>query len=116
MHLRFEQWSQRLRLIEVYDVSRIQVCYGKSVVGGVSKAATFERIYELFGPTFPGVAPPPSTSPPPTPTPRYCLFLLLLLFTPLLFLVILLISLFFLISLVRPAYHVFSMMGTLLKE
>jgi len=54
MHLRFEPVSQRLRLIEVYDLSRMQIRYAQSLVGGASNAATFVRIYDLFGPTFPG--------------------------------------------------------------
>jgi len=54
MHLRFEPYSQRLRLIEIYDLSRMQVRYGQSLVGGASNTATFVRIYDLFGPTFPG--------------------------------------------------------------
>uniref|UniRef100_A0A061R1P5 Upf0183 protein n=2 Tax=Tetraselmis sp. GSL018 TaxID=582737 RepID=A0A061R1P5_9CHLO len=54
MHLRFEPHSQRLRLIEVYDLSRMQVRFAQALVGGASNTATFVRIYDLFGPTFPG--------------------------------------------------------------
>jgi len=54
MHLRFEPVSQRLRLIEVYDLTRMQVKFSQSLVGGASNAATFVRVYDLFGPTFPG--------------------------------------------------------------
>ncbi|BDA50963.1 probable UPF0183 protein C16orf70 homolog at N-terminal half [Coccomyxa sp. Obi] len=54
MHLRFEPRSQRLRLIEVYDLSRLQVKYGKALTGGASHPATFVRVYDIFGPTYPG--------------------------------------------------------------
>ncbi|KAJ4890185.1 UPF0183 protein [Raphanus sativus] len=54
-HLRFDPWSQRLRLVEIYDVKRLQMRYGNSTVGGPSTLATFVAVYALFGPTFPGV-------------------------------------------------------------
>ncbi|KAL0847706.1 hypothetical protein Bca101_020952 [Brassica carinata] len=54
-HLRFDPWSQRLRLIEIYDVKRLQMRYGNSTVGGPSTLATFVAVYALFGPTFPGI-------------------------------------------------------------
>uniref|UniRef100_A0A1D1YPC8 UPF0183 protein At3g51130 n=1 Tax=Anthurium amnicola TaxID=1678845 RepID=A0A1D1YPC8_9ARAE len=54
-HLRFDPWSQRLRLIEVYDVKRLQMRYATSLVGGPSMLATFVAVYALFGPTFPGI-------------------------------------------------------------
>ncbi|EFJ28090.1 hypothetical protein SELMODRAFT_231702 [Selaginella moellendorffii] len=53
-HLRFEPRTQRLRLIEVYDVQRLQMRYATSSIGGPSVAATFVAVYALFGPTFPG--------------------------------------------------------------
>lgn len=53
-HLRFEPRSQRLRLIEVYDVQRLQMRYATSSIGGPTVAATFVAVYALFGPTFPG--------------------------------------------------------------
>ncbi|XP_074564334.1 PHAF1 protein At3g51130 [Curcuma longa] len=53
-HLRFDPWSQRLRLIEVYDVKRLQMRYAMSLIGGPSTLATFVAVYTLFGPTFPG--------------------------------------------------------------
>ncbi|CAK0785960.1 hypothetical protein CVIRNUC_009173 [Coccomyxa viridis] len=53
-HLRFDPRSQRLRLIEVYDVTRLQVKYGKSLIGGASHPATFVRVYDICGPTYPG--------------------------------------------------------------
>uniref|UniRef100_A0A0D9WU38 Uncharacterized protein n=1 Tax=Leersia perrieri TaxID=77586 RepID=A0A0D9WU38_9ORYZ len=54
-HLRFDPWSQRLRLIEIYDVKRLQLRYAKSLIGGPSTLATFVAVYGLFGPTFPGI-------------------------------------------------------------
>ncbi|RID46807.1 hypothetical protein BRARA_I03447 [Brassica rapa] len=40
-HLRFDPSSQRLRLIEIYDVKRLQMRYGNSTIGGPSTLATF---------------------------------------------------------------------------
>ncbi|KAF6160542.1 hypothetical protein GIB67_019482 [Kingdonia uniflora] len=54
-HLRFDPWSQRLRLIEVFDVKRLQMRYGKFLIGGPTTLATFVAVYALFGPTFPGI-------------------------------------------------------------
>ncbi|XP_068640141.1 PHAF1 protein At3g51130-like isoform X1 [Aristolochia californica] len=54
-HLRFDSWSQRLRLIEVYDVKRLQMRYATSLIGGPSILATFVAVYKIFGPTFPGI-------------------------------------------------------------
>ncbi|CAN6206694.1 unnamed protein product [Urochloa humidicola] len=54
-HLRFDPWSQRLRLIEIYDVKRLQLRYATSLIGGPSTLATFAAVYALFGPTFPGI-------------------------------------------------------------
>ncbi|XP_073012139.1 PHAF1 protein At3g51130 [Typha latifolia] len=54
-HLRFDPWSQRLRLIEIYDVKRLQMRYATSLIGGPSTLATFVAVYALFGPTFPGI-------------------------------------------------------------
>eukprot|EP00258_Populus_trichocarpa_P044613 XP_024460632.1 UPF0183 protein At3g51130 isoform X3 [Populus trichocarpa] len=54
-HLRFDPWSQRLRLIEIFDVKRLQMRYATSLIGGSSNLATFVAVYALFGPTFPGI-------------------------------------------------------------
>ncbi|EYU24078.1 hypothetical protein ABFS83_12G002500 [Erythranthe nasuta] len=54
-HLRFDPWSQRLRLIEIYDVKRLQMRYATSLIGGPSTLATFVAVYALFGPTYPGI-------------------------------------------------------------
>ncbi|BBN02781.1 hypothetical protein MPTK1_2g18070 [Marchantia polymorpha subsp. ruderalis] len=53
-HLRFEPRSQRLRLIEVYDVQLLHMRYATSSIGGPHAPATFVAVYALFGPTFPG--------------------------------------------------------------
>uniref|UniRef100_A0A0D6R3Y6 Uncharacterized protein n=1 Tax=Araucaria cunninghamii TaxID=56994 RepID=A0A0D6R3Y6_ARACU len=53
-HLRFEPFSQRLRLIEVFDVQRLQMRYANSFIGGPSTLATFATVYKVCGPTFPG--------------------------------------------------------------
>eukprot|EP01018_Ginkgo_biloba_P021011 Gb_22617 [translate_table: standard] len=54
-HLRFEPQYQRLRLIEVFDVQRLQMRYANSLIGGPNTLATFVAVYALFGPTFPGI-------------------------------------------------------------
>lgn len=54
-HLRFDPWSQRLRLIEIYDIKRLQMRYSANLIGGPSTLATFIAVYALFGPTFPGI-------------------------------------------------------------
>ncbi|KAL8098074.1 PHAF1 protein At3g51130-like [Apium graveolens] len=54
-HLRFDPWSQRLRLIEIFDIKRLQMRYATSLIGGPSSLATFIAVYALFGPTFPGI-------------------------------------------------------------
>ncbi|XP_031286930.1 UPF0183 protein At3g51130-like [Pistacia vera] len=54
-HLRFDPWSQRLRLIEIFDIKRLQMRYATSLIGGPSTLATFVAVYALFGPTFPGI-------------------------------------------------------------
>ncbi|XP_042024322.1 PHAF1 protein At3g51130-like isoform X1 [Salvia hispanica] len=54
-HLRFDPWSQRLRLIEIFDIKRLQMRYATSLIGGTSTLATFVAVYALFGPTYPGI-------------------------------------------------------------
>ncbi|KAM0970293.1 hypothetical protein ACFX13_018651 [Malus domestica] len=54
-HLRFDPWSQRLRLVEIFDIKRLQMRYATSLIGGPSTLATFVAVYALFGPTFPGI-------------------------------------------------------------
>eukprot|EP00258_Populus_trichocarpa_P044616 XP_024460635.1 UPF0183 protein At3g51130 isoform X6 [Populus trichocarpa] len=50
-HLRFDPWSQRLRLIEIFDVKRLQMRYATSLIGGV---------YTLFYPGLSFAFPIPS--------------------------------------------------------
>lgn len=52
--LRFEPVTQRLRLIDVYDSKRVVMSYHGAAWSGPTVEATFIRVYELFGPTFPG--------------------------------------------------------------
>ncbi|PKA61675.1 UPF0183 protein [Apostasia shenzhenica] len=52
-HLRFDSWSQRLRLIEVHEITQLQMRYANSLIGGTA-LATFVAVYAAFGPTFPG--------------------------------------------------------------
>ncbi|PIA55971.1 hypothetical protein AQUCO_00700350v1 [Aquilegia coerulea] len=55
-HLRFDPWSQRLRLIEVFDVNVFKCGMLLRLLGeGPSVLATFVAVYALFGPTFPGI-------------------------------------------------------------
>ncbi|DBA89846.1 TPA: hypothetical protein ACH3X2_004708 [Trebouxia sp. C0005] len=54
VHLIFESSSQTLRLIEVYDLSRLQVKRGAATVGGSAHPPTFQALYDLMGPTYPG--------------------------------------------------------------
>ena len=53
-HLRFDPRSQRLRLIEVYDVARCKLRYSRRPVGGAPAHATFQHLAATLGPTFPG--------------------------------------------------------------
>ena len=55
LNLRFDARSQTLRLVEVHDLSRLQLRYKAEVVGGASPV-TLPRVSALFGPTFPGEA------------------------------------------------------------
>lgn len=52
--LRFDPHRQLLRLASIYDLTRMQVRYGRTVVGGMSQPATFPHVYSTFGPTYPG--------------------------------------------------------------
>lgn len=59
VNLRFEPRSQRLLLIDVYDLSKMQLSLCKGGVNtvfadGGDVLPTFLLIYELFGPTYPG--------------------------------------------------------------
>ena len=52
-HLRFAAQSQALRLIEVYDPTRLSCRYNGAAVGGAAPV-TLQRVSALFGPTYPG--------------------------------------------------------------
>ncbi|XP_028096154.1 UPF0183 protein At3g51130-like isoform X1 [Camellia sinensis] len=54
-HLHFDPWSQRLHLIEIFDIKRLQMHYATSLIGGPSTLATFVAVYATFGPTYPGI-------------------------------------------------------------
>ncbi|CAM8912215.1 unnamed protein product [Rhodiola kirilowii] len=54
-HLCFDPHSQRLRLIEIFDVNHLQMRYATSLIGGPSTLATFVAFYALFGPTGTGM-------------------------------------------------------------
>lgn len=53
-HLLFEPITQLLRAVEVYDVTRIQLRYAMSLIGGTTSSASFVNLYERFGPTYAG--------------------------------------------------------------
>ncbi|CAG8441338.1 1435_t:CDS:2 [Diversispora eburnea] len=54
MHLRFDGPTQRLKMIEVYDFSKLRLTYQDSEVSSSKVAPTFLSIYKIFGPTYPG--------------------------------------------------------------
>eukprot|EP00457_Paulinella_chromatophora_P003432 gb/GEZN01003440.1/.p1 GENE.gb/GEZN01003440.1/~~gb/GEZN01003440.1/.p1 ORF type:complete len:414 (+),score=35.72 gb/GEZN01003440.1/:447-1688(+) len=53
LQLRFDPVSQRLRLIDVYDLSKVQLEYRGSICSE-NGVPSFQQIYKLFGPTYPG--------------------------------------------------------------
>lgn len=53
-HLRFESEKQCLRMVEVYDVTRLQLRFAASLIGGTTSSASFVNLYECFGPTYAG--------------------------------------------------------------
>eukprot|EP01112_Ceratiomyxa_fruticulosa_P014404 TRINITY_DN4120_c0_g1_i4.p1 TRINITY_DN4120_c0_g1~~TRINITY_DN4120_c0_g1_i4.p1 ORF type:complete len:413 (+),score=74.42 TRINITY_DN4120_c0_g1_i4:749-1987(+) len=52
--LRFEPISQRLRMIEVYEVPKIKLSYSGSVFSSLDTQPTFVLVYTRLGPTYPG--------------------------------------------------------------
>jgi hypothetical protein len=52
--LRFEPASQRLKMIEIYDVPKVTLSYCGSVFSGPHVPPTFVLIYSRFGPSYPG--------------------------------------------------------------
>jgi len=52
--LRFEPTSQRLKMIEIYDVPKVTLSYCGSVFSAADVPPTFVLIYSRFGPSYPG--------------------------------------------------------------
>eukprot|EP01132_Coremiostelium_polycephalum_P005293 gene5293-6590_t len=52
--LRFEPRSQRLRVIEIFDVSKLSLSYRGSMFSNGESIASFVNIYSKFGPSYPG--------------------------------------------------------------
>ena len=56
VQLRFDPMSQRLWMVDVYDVGKVNLKYGEEVFAGVDlPLPTLSLLYGLFGPTFPGI-------------------------------------------------------------
>ena len=53
--LRFEPRSQRLRMVEAYDLAKIHLKYSNASFSGPDTVPSFKAIYGRFGPSFPGV-------------------------------------------------------------
>lgn len=60
LRMRFDGPDQRLRLIEVLDFRRAKLAYKGSELAK-DGSATFKRIYQLFGASYPGEYLPPKT-------------------------------------------------------
>lgn len=54
LKLYFDSVQQILKMIYVYEVNLIPLKYGRVVIFGGDIAATFQSVYNLFGPTNPG--------------------------------------------------------------
>jgi len=52
--LRFEPRSQRLRVIEIFDVKKLSLSYRCTLFNQEDNTARFVDIYSKFGPTYPG--------------------------------------------------------------
>ncbi|GAM19269.1 hypothetical protein SAMD00019534_024440 [Acytostelium subglobosum LB1] len=52
--LRFAPSSQRLRVIEIFDVSKLALSYRGSIFSNSESIASFVNIYSKFGPSYPG--------------------------------------------------------------
>ncbi|KAI5371230.1 putative PHAF1/Protein broad-minded [Septoria linicola] len=62
IRLRFDGPDQRLRLIEVMDFDKARVAYKGSELVKEGSTATFKRIYQLFGASYPGEYLPPTSA------------------------------------------------------
>lgn len=54
IELRFDSALQQLKVIDVYDPSKVLVKYAERVFGRGQTPPTFAHIYKLFGPSHPG--------------------------------------------------------------
>ncbi|GBG33604.1 UPF0183 protein CG7083 [Hondaea fermentalgiana] len=55
LQLRFEPSTQRLRMIDIFEVSRITLAYAGTIFGAQDAARSkFINLYKVFGPTYPG--------------------------------------------------------------
>ncbi len=54
LQLRFDGISQRLRLIDAFDLGKIVLTHKGRAIAPRGKAVTFLTLYNFFGPTFPG--------------------------------------------------------------
>lgn len=63
IRLRFDACDQRLRLIEVLDFAKLRMAYlgSELVKQQEGKPASFKRIYQLFGASYPGEYIPPKS-------------------------------------------------------
>ncbi|KNC82542.1 hypothetical protein SARC_05169 [Sphaeroforma arctica JP610] len=54
IQLRFTSDSQRLKIVEVFDLSNLQLVYANSIFSSATVAPTFLTVSRLFGPSYPG--------------------------------------------------------------
>eukprot|EP01119_Soliformovum_irregulare_P002139 TRINITY_DN1224_c0_g1_i2.p1 TRINITY_DN1224_c0_g1~~TRINITY_DN1224_c0_g1_i2.p1 ORF type:complete len:285 (-),score=54.11 TRINITY_DN1224_c0_g1_i2:357-1211(-) len=52
--LRFDSLTQRLRVVEIYNVSQVCLMYSSSIFSSAESSPTLVTISERFGPTHPG--------------------------------------------------------------
>ncbi|KAG2391791.1 hypothetical protein C9374_013276 [Naegleria lovaniensis] len=52
--LYFESQTQRLKLIQINNVTKVKLSYSGTIFSGPSVDASFVNIYNVFGPTYPG--------------------------------------------------------------
>lgn len=53
-HVMLKSWSKDRHPVDWTKCCCPQVKYGKSLIGGASHPATFVRVYDICGPTYPG--------------------------------------------------------------
>eukprot|EP01094_Clydonella_sp_ATCC50884_P017190 TRINITY_DN2944_c0_g1_i1.p1 TRINITY_DN2944_c0_g1~~TRINITY_DN2944_c0_g1_i1.p1 ORF type:complete len:222 (-),score=35.24 TRINITY_DN2944_c0_g1_i1:39-704(-) len=54
IRLHYEPCTQKLRVVEVYNLRAMRLSYDEQLFSAPDMAATFEVIYNRFGPTHPG--------------------------------------------------------------